>query len=189
MSAQQGNTASSVRPTISDVQSIRKRAREKIEDGAVTSSYPADKQEIVRLLNDALATELVCVLRYKRHFYVARGIRAKTVAAEFLEHSHEEEGHADKLAERIVQLGGDPDFNPASLTTRSHAEYHDGTKLGDMVRADLVAERIAIESYREVIAYVGDRDSTTRRMLEEILASEEQHADDLVDMLQDLPKD
>jgi bacterioferritin len=174
---------------MSDVKAIRDRAREQIEDGAVTSSYPEDKKTIVRLLNEALATELVCVLRYKRHYYVARGTRAKMVAAEFLEHAIEEQGHADKLAERIVQLGEDPDFNPANLTTRSHAEYHDGTKLADMVRADLIAERIAIESYREMIAYVGDRDSTTRRLLEDILAAEEQHADDLADMLRDLPKD
>jgi bacterioferritin len=172
-------------PAISNVQSLRKRARAQIENGAVTASYPQDKARIVELLNEALATELVCVLRYRRHYFVARGIRAKTVAAEFMEHSVEEQGHADKLAERIVQLGAEPDFNPAVLTERSHAEYHGGTRLADMVRADLIAERIAIESYREMILYMGDRDPTTRRLLEEILAVEEQHADDLVDMLQD----
>lgn len=172
-------------PAISNVQSLRKRARAQIENGAVTASYPEDKARIVELLNEALATELVCVLRYRRHYFVARGIRAKTVAAEFMEHSMEEQGHADKLAERIVQLGAEPDFNPAVLTERSHAEYHGGTRLADMVRADLIAERIAIESYREMILYMGDRDPTTRRLLEEILAVEEQHADDLVDLLQD----
>jgi bacterioferritin len=176
-------------PAISDVQSLRKRARAQIENGAVTASYPADKARIVELLNEALATELVCVLRYRRHYFVARGIRAKTVAVEFMEHSVEEQGHADRLAERIVQLGAEPDFNPATLTERSHAEYHDGTQLMDMVRADLVAERIAIESYREMILYMGDRDPTTRRLLEEILAVEEQHADDLVDLLQDKTDD
>lgn len=175
-------------PKISDVLVIRQRARENLEDGAVTSSYPDDKDAIVALLNSALATELVCVLRYRRHHFVSRGIRGKTAAVEFLEHSHQEQGHADQLAERIVQLGGDPDLNPATLVTRSHAEYHEGTKLGDMIRADLIAERIAIDSYREMIAYVGDRDPTTRRLLESILAMEEKHADDLVDLLQDLPK-
>lgn len=140
-------------------------------------------------MNEALATELVCVLRYRRHYYVARGVRAKTVAKEFLEHSKEELTHADQIAARLVQLGADPDFNPASLTTRSHAEYHEGTKLGDMVRANLIAERVAIESYREMIAYLGDRDPTTRRMLEEILAMEEKHADELADLLEDLPKE
>ena len=176
-------------PRLSDVLTLRKRARAQIEKGAVTASYPKDKDTIVRLLNEALATELVCMLRYRRHYYVTRGVRAKTVAVEFLEHSHQEQGHADKLAERIVQLGADPDFNPAGLVANSHAEYHDGTKLADMVRADLVAERIAIESYREMISYVGDRDPTTRRLLEEILAVEEQHADDLVDMMHDLPNE
>ncbi len=176
-------------PLISDVPSLRKRARAQIENGAVTASYPEDKDRIVQLLNEALATELVCVLRYRRHYFVARGIRAKTVAVEFMEHSVEEQGHADKLAERIVQLGADPDFNPAVLTERSHAEYHEGTRLVDMVRADLIAERIAIESYREMIMYVGDRDPTTRRLLEDILAVEEQHADDLVDMLHDQTDD
>jgi len=185
MGRQNGGTL----PKISDVTVIRQRARENLEDGAVTSSYPEDKDAIVALLNVALATELVCVLRYRRHHYVSRGIRAKTVATEFLEHSQQEQVHADQLAERIVQLGADPDFNPAHLAARSHAEYHEGTKLGDMVRADLIAERVAIDSYREMIAYVGDRDSTTRRLLESILAMEEQHADDLVDMLRDLPKD
>jgi bacterioferritin len=166
---------------------LRKRARLHIEDGAVTESYPDDIDAIVKLLNEALATELVCVLRYRRHYYVARGVRAKTVANEFLEHSKEEQAHADQIAARIVQLGADPDFNPASLTARSHAEYHEGTKLGDMIKADLIAERVAIESYREMIAYMGDRDPTTRRLLEEILAMEEKHADDLADLLEDLP--
>lgn len=151
--------------------------------GAVTASYPEDKASIVKLLNEALATELVCVLRYKRHYYTTKGIRAKVAAAEFLEHALEEQQHADWLAERIVQLGEDPDLNPATLAPRSHAEYHDGTGLKDMLQANLIAERIAIESYKEAITYVGDRDPTTRRLLEQILASEEHHAEDLVDLL------
>ncbi|MEO8223486.1 MAG: ferritin-like domain-containing protein [Gammaproteobacteria bacterium] len=170
---------------LSTVASIRRRARKDINEGAITPSYPADKATIVRLLNEALATELVCVLRDKRHYYVTKGIRAKVAATEFLEHAAEEQQHADWLAERIVQLGEDPDFNPGTLTARSHAEYHDGTRLNDMLQADLVAERIAIESYREAITYVGDRDPTTRRLLETILASEEHHAEDLVDLLAD----
>jgi bacterioferritin len=188
MTSENAQRIRSAHPAMSDVASLRRRASLQIEDGAVTSNYPDDKAEIVRLLNEALATELVCVLRYRRHFYVARGVRAKTVAVEFLEHSQHELVHADRLAERIVQLGENPDFSPTTLTARSHAEYH-GTTLGAMVRADLIAERVAIESYREMIAYVGDRDSTTRRLLEDILAIEEKHADDLVDMLRDLPKD
>lgn len=173
------------RPTLSDVATLRERARQQISEGAITPSYPPDKDAIVKLLNDALATELVCVLRYKRHYYVTKGIRAKVAAAEFLEHANEEQSHADMLAERIVQLGADPDLNPSTLTSRSHAEYHEGTDLRSMLEADLVAERIAIESYREAIAYVGDRDPTTRRLFEEILASEEHHAEDLVDLLAD----
>ena len=168
---------------LSTTAEIRQRARKNIQDGAITSSYPDDKATIVRLLNEALATELVCVLRYKRHYYTTKGIRAKVAAAEFLEHAREEQAHADQIAERIVQLGEDPDLDPATLVARSHAEYHAGTKLRDMLEADLVAERIAIESYREAIAYVGDRDPTTRRVFEEILAAEEHHAEDLVDLL------
>ena len=168
---------------LSSVKELRAHARKNLDDGAVTASYPDDKAAIVKLLNEALATELVCVLRYKRHYYTTKGIRAKVAAAEFLEHALEEQQHADWLAERIVQLGADPDLNPQTLATRSHAEYHDGTRLKDMLEANLVAERIAIESYKEAITYVGDRDPTTRRLFEQILASEEHHAEDLVDLL------
>ncbi len=172
---------------ISDIAAIRERARKHIRDGAVTSSYPEDRETIVKLLNEALATELVCVLRYKRHYYTTHGIRAKVAAEEFLEHAHQEQEHADQIAERIVQLGAEPDFNPETLTSRSHAEYHDGTDLRAMLEADLIAERIAIESYREMINYIGDRDTTTRRMLVDILAVEEEHAEDLVDLLEEKP--
>ena len=141
---------------------------------------------MVKLLNEALATELVCVLRYKRHFFMASGINAQSVAAEFLEHANEEQAHADEIAQRIVQLGGAPNFSPEGLASRSHAEYVEGENLIDMIREDLVAERIAIDSYREMIAYLGSKDSTTRRMLEGILAMEEQHADDLVGLLEEM---
>lgn len=168
---------------LSTTAEIRSRARKNLRDGAITASYPDDKATIVRLLNEALATELVCVLRYKRHYFTTKGIRAKVAAAEFLEHAREEQQHADQIAERIVQLGEDPDLDPSTLAARSHAEYHAGTNLKDMLEANLIAERIAIESYREAISYVGERDPTTRRMLEEILATEEHHAEDLVDLL------
>ncbi|MEO8062053.1 MAG: ferritin-like domain-containing protein [Pseudomonadota bacterium] len=175
---------------ISDLTELRKRARERMMKGAVTPSYPeADRMAIVGLLQTALATELVCVLRYKRHYFVAHGIRAKFVSAEFLEHAKEEQAHADQISERIVQLGEDPDLNPATLLSRSHAEYDESTSLRSMLEADLYAERIAIESYREMVNFIGQRDSTTRRMLESILAQEEEHAEDLVDLLEDLPKD
>ena len=175
---------------ISDLSVLRQRARDNMMKGAVTSSYPeADRLAIVALLQTALATELVCVLRYKRHYFVTHGIRAKFVSAEFLEHAKEEQAHADKIAERIVQLGEDPDLNPATLLSRSHAEYDNETSLRKMLECDLVAERIAIESYREMVNFIGQKDSTTRRMLESILAQEEEHAEDLVDLLEDLPKD
>jgi bacterioferritin len=175
---------------ISDLSTLRSRAREQMMKGAVTPSYPeADRLAIVALLQTALATELVCVLRYKRHYFVTHGIRAKFVSAEFKEHAAEEQEHADKIAERIVQLGEDPDLNPATLLSRSHAEYDESTSLRAMLEADLFAERIAIESYREMANFIGQRDSTTRRMLESILAQEEEHAEDLVDLLEDLPKD
>lgn len=170
---------------LDDVATLRQRAREGICEGAVTASYPEDKDVIVRLLNEALATELVCVLRYKRHYYATRGLSAQAAAAEFLEHAREEQDHADSIAERIVQLGENPDLNPLTLADRSHAEYHDGTGLREMLEADLVAERVAIESYRQMIAYIGDRDPTTRRLLESVLAAEEEHADDLTDLLGD----
>jgi bacterioferritin len=172
---------------LTDVQTLRKRARLHIDEGAVTAGYDADRKTVLKLLNDALATEILCVLRYRRHHFMAKGIDAKSVADEFLAHSNEEQGHADLLAERIVQLGGEPDFSPDSLSSRSHAEYVEGESLVGMIKEDLVAERIAIESYRDMIQYLGDKDSTTRRMLETILAVEEEHADDLSALLDDSP--
>lgn len=168
---------------IENVKAIRKRARQHIEDGAVTDTYRADRNAIVSLLNDALATELVCALRYKRHYFMATGVDAKPAAAEFLEHANEELAHADALAARIVQLGGEPDFSPTQLAARSHCEYVPGTSLREMMREDLVAERIAIDTYGQIIRFIGDDDPTTRRMLEEILANEEEHADELATML------
>jgi bacterioferritin len=168
---------------LTDVEELRRRARQHIEDGAVTSSYGADRATVTRILNDALATEIVCVLRYKRHYFMAQGIHATAVAQEFLEHATEEQGHADRIAERITQIGGEPNFNPEGLASRSHSEYVEGDTLIDMIREDLVAERIAIESYGEIVRYLGDRDITSRRMMEEILANEEEHADDLQNLL------
>ncbi|MDE2210160.1 MAG: bacterioferritin [Betaproteobacteria bacterium] len=172
---------------LTDTQTLRRNARQHVDDGAVTAGYAADRESVVKLLNDALATEIVCVLRYRRHYFMARGIDSQSVAAEFLAHSNEEQGHADQIAERIVQLGGEPDFSPGSLAGRSHAEYVAGNTLVDMIREDLVAERIAIDSYRDAIRYLGGDDPTTRRMLEGILAMEEEHADDLADLLQCFP--
>jgi bacterioferritin len=175
---------------ISDLTALRKRARDQIMRGAVTPSFAeSDRKAIVELLNTALATEIVCVLRYKRHYYATHGIRAKFVSAEFLEHAKEEQAHADQIAERIVQLGEDPDLNPATLLSRAHSEYDEETSLRAMLEADLGAERIAIESYREMITFIGARDPTSRRLMEAILAQEEEHAEDLVDLLEDLPKD
>lgn len=168
---------------LTDIQTIRQRARKHIEDGAVTAGYKADRATVIKLLNEALATEIVCVLRYKRHFYMASGISADAVAQEFLQHANEEQQHADQIAARIVQLGGAPNFSPEGLATRSHAEYVEGETLVEMIREDLVAERIAIDSYREMVEYLGANDSTTRRMLEGILAMEEEHADDLAGLL------
>jgi len=168
---------------LTDIQTLRQRARQHIEKGAVTEGYTADLDTVIRILNEALATEIVCVLRYKRHYYMATGIHAQAVAAEFLEHANEEQGHADQIAERITQLGGAPNFNPDGLTSRSHAEYVEGESLMDMIKEDLVAERIAIDSYREMAQYFGQRDSTSRGMIERILAVEEKHADDLVNLL------
>ena len=172
---------------LTDVNTLRKHARKDIDEGAVTSGYGADRAEVIKLLNDALATEIVCVLRYRRHHFMAKGIQSKSIADEFLVHSNEEQAHADQLAERIVQLGGEPDFSPDTLTGRSHAEYVTGAALADMIKEDLVAERIAIDSYREFIQYLGDRDSTTKRMLPSILAVEEEHADELADLLEKGP--
>lgn len=173
---------------LTDVKTLRAQARKHIEEGAVTAGYSADRAAVLKLLNAALATEIVCVLRYRRHHFMARGIDAKSTADEFLAHSNEEQGHADRLAERIVQLGGEPDFAPDGLTGRSHAEYVAGHSLVEMIREDLVAERIAIDSYRELIQYLGHQDPTTSHMLREILAVEEKHADELADLLEGLPK-
>lgn len=174
---------------MTDVQTLRQRARQHIEEGAVTAGYNADRNMVVKLLNDSLATEIVCVLRYRRHYFMARGIHSQAIADEFLEHSNEELVHADQIAERIVQLGGEPNFSPDGLVSRSHAEYVEGVSLPDMIKEDLVAERIAIDSYRDFITYLGNQDSTTKRMLESILAVEEEHADDLADLLQGMPGD
>jgi bacterioferritin len=172
---------------ITDTPTLRKRARQHVDDGSVTAGYSADREKVVQLLNDSLATELVCVLRYRRHHFMARGIHSQSVAQEFLDHSNEEQGHADEIAERIVQLGGAPDFAPDGLTRRSHAEYVEGNTLASMIREDLVAERIAIDSYRDLIAYLAEDDPTTRRMIEGILAIEEEHADELADLLVAFP--
>ena len=173
-------------PFLTDVQTLRARARAHIENGAVTAGYLAQRETVVKLLNEALATEIVCVLRYRRHHFMAQGINAQSVAAEFLVHANEEQQHADQIAARIVQLGGEPDFSPEGLLTRSHAEYVEGKDLVEMIKEDLVAERIAIDSYREMVAWLGNNDSTTRRMLEGILAMEEEHADDLAGMLAEM---
>ena len=174
------------KPFLTDIKTLRERARKHIENGAVTEGYTADRGTVIKLLNEALATELVCVLRYKRHYFMANGIHADSVAAEFLEHANDEQGHADQIAARIVQLGGEPNFNPEGLLTRSHAEYVEGDTLTDMIKEDLVAERIAIDSYREMVRYFGNDDPTSRRMIEGILAVEEEHADDLVSLLGEL---
>ena len=170
-----------------DTQTLRRHAREHLEQGAVTASYTADRDTVLRLLNEALATELVCVLRYRRHHFMARGIVSKNIADEFMQHANEELANADQLSARIVQLGGEQDLAPDGLTSRSHAEYVQGSSLADMIAENLVAERIAIDSYREFIQYLGDRDPTTSKMLKDILAVEEEHADELSDLLNDLP--
>lgn len=176
-------------PFFTDIKTLRERARQHIEKGAVTPGYHADRNTAIQLLNQALATEIVCVLRYKRHYFMASGIHAQSVADEFLEHAGEEQVHADQIARRIVQLGGEPDLSPQGLLSRSHSEYVEGESLGSMIREDLVAERVAIDSYREMIAYFGDHDPTSRRLMEEVLAKEEEHADDLVNLLEQLPED
>lgn len=176
-------------PFVTDIQELRKRARQHMEQGAVTSAYKADRETVIRILNEVLATEIVCVLRYKRHYYMATGIHAQAVAEEFLEHAKEEQEHADIAAERITQLGGEPNFNPEGLATRSHSQYVEGKSLLDMVREDLVAERIAVDSYNEIIRYLGEDDVTTRRAMEKILGKEEEHADDMKKLLETLSKD
>lgn len=169
---------------LSDVTQLRARAREHLEQGAVTSGYRADRGKVLQMLNEALATELVCVLRYKRHHFMAQGIFSEPASQEFAQHALQEQQHADRLASRIVQLGGEPDFCPDTLSARSHAQYVEGRTLTEMLRENLVAERIAIDSYREMILFIGDADSTTRRMLEDILAVEEEHAEDLLSLLE-----
>jgi bacterioferritin len=169
---------------LTDIKTLRERARLKIEEGPITSAYGADRERVIEVLNEALATEIVCVLRYKRHYFTARGIHSQAVAAEFLQHATEEQGHADQIALRITQLQGEPNFDPDGLTTRSHAQYDASTTIAEMLKEDLIAERIAIESYSEVIRWLGDNDVTTRRMLETILAVEEEHADDLLNLME-----
>jgi len=172
------------KPAMTDVKTLR--ARKNIDRGAITEGYTADRETVIRLLNEALATEIVCVLRYKRHYFMASGINAQSVAGEFLQHANEEQAHADQIAQRIVQLGGEPNLSPEGLSGRSHSEYMEGKSLLDMIKEDLIAERIAIDSYREMIQYLGNDDPTTRRMLEGILAMEEEHADDLVSLIEEL---
>lgn len=176
----------SAKPFVSDIETIRRRAREHIERGAVTGGYRADRGVVVEILNQALATEIVCVLRYKRHYFMASGIHAKGVAEEFLEHAGEEQAHADQIAARIVQLGGAPNLSPEGMLSRAHSEYVEGETLTEMLQEDLIAERIAIDTYREIIAFLGNDDPTTRRMLEEILAKEEEHAEDLSSLLENI---
>ena len=183
------STQQTRQPFVSDIQELRRRARAHMENGAVTDAYKADRETVIRILNEVLATEIVCVLRYKRHYYMATGIHAQGVAEEFLEHAKEEQSHADIAAERITQLGGEPDFNPEILAKRSHSQYVEGKSLLDMVREDLVAERIAVESYNEIIRYLGDNDPTTRIAMEQILSKEEEHADDMKKLLETLSKD
>lgn len=181
--AKASNSARTATAGIDSTATLRANARKNIDKGAVTQSYSADKATVIKLLNDALATEYVCVLRYYRHYFMASGMLADSIKSEFLEHAKQEQAHAHKIAERIVQLGGEPDLNPDTLTERSHAEYQEGKDLRDMVKEDLIAERIAIDSYRQMINYIGDRDTTTKRLLEGILEQEEEHADEFADLL------
>lgn len=182
--ARASNTSPSARiDGISDRQTLRERARKNIKDGAITDSYSADRKVVIKLLNDALATELVCVLRYKRHHFTAKGMASPAIADEFMVHAQEETAHSDKIAERIVQLGGEPDYSPATLLQRSHADYDENLDLKAMVRANLVAERVAVETYRQMIDLIGDKDPTTRRLLEDVLRDEEEHADEMADLL------
>ena len=181
--------ATADKPFLSDVSELRRRARKHIEEGAVTEGYRANRETVIKLLNEALATEIVCVLRYKRHYFMAQGIHSDPIASEFLQHANEEQGHADSIAGRIVQLGGAPNFSPDGLLMRSHSEYVEGTTLVDMIKEDLVAERVAIDSYTEMIRYIGENDITTCRLMESILAVEEEHANDLSSFLEDMDKD
>ncbi|MBU6416822.1 MAG: bacterioferritin [Xanthomonadaceae bacterium] len=176
--------ATKEKPFLTDIKTIRKRARQHMQQGAVTASYTLDRGTVLKLLNEALATEIICVLRYKAHAYMASGINAKSVAAEFMEHAGEEQQHADQIAERITQLDGDPNFSPEGMQTRSHSEFVVPDDLAAMIEENLVAERIAIDSYREIINYVGDQDTTTKRLLEGILAMEEEHAEDMKTLME-----
>src|SRR2546428_10306351 len=178
--------ATADKPFLSDVTELRRRARKHIEEGAVTEGYRADRETVIKLLNEALATEIVCVLRYRRHYFMAAGIHSQAVADEFLEHANEEQQHGDRIAERIRQLGGAPDFNPQGLLTRSHAQYVEGSSLIDMIKEDLIAERIAIESYMEMIRYFGDNHPTSRRLIEDVLEQEEEHGDGMATLLETL---
>jgi bacterioferritin len=176
-----------MKPFVSDIEKIRARARDHIGEGAVTSGYKADRAQVIKVLNEVLATEIVCMLRYKRHYFAAQGIDSDPVREEFLQHAKEESDHADKVAQRIVQLNGEPDYEPEGLATRSHSQYVEGDDLVSMIKEDLVAERIAIETYSEIVRWLGDSDPTTRRVIEEILAREEEHAEDLVTLLAKVP--
>lgn len=180
------NTTDAPISVLTDIKTLRQRARQNVEEGAVTAGYGADRGAIIKLLNEALATELVCVLRYKRHYFMAKGIHAESVKSEFLQHAKEEMAHADRLAKRITELGGEPDFSPDGLSSRSHAEYIPGDSLVDMIKENLIAERIAIESYREMVTFLANNDPTTQRMIKEILAVEEEHADDMASLLEGL---
>ncbi|MBP1475288.1 hypothetical protein J7I44_13320 [Frateuria sp. MAH-13] len=174
------------KPFLTDIEAIRKRAREHIDQGAITAGYTADRETVIKLLNEALATEIVCTLRYKYHYYMASGIHSQAVKAEFLEHAQQEQEHADRIAERITQLDGKPNFNPDGLLSRAHADYAEGADLLDMIKEDLIAERIAIDTYRAIIEYIGSDDPTTRRIMEEVLAQEEEHAEDMATLLAQL---
>jgi bacterioferritin len=175
------------KPFVVDIKALRERARNHMLDGAVTKSYGGNTETACKILNEALATELVCVLRYKRHYFMAKGIHSGSVKAEFLQHAGEEQAHADRIAERIVQLGGSPNFSPEGLLSRSHSEYAEGASLRDMIEEDLIAERVAIDSYKEIAAYFAPFDTTTRQMIEEIQAVEEEHADDMAELLDQFP--
>jgi bacterioferritin len=174
------------KPFLTDIEAIRRRAREHLDQGAITAGYSADRETVIKLLNEALATEIVCILRYKYHYYMASGIHSQAVKAEFLEHAQQEQEHADRIAERITQLDGKPNFNPEGLLSRAHADYAEGVDLVDMIREDLIAERIAIDTYRAIVEYIGTDDPTTRRIMEEVLAQEEEHAEDMATLLAQL---
>jgi len=188
ISVREGAVMAVKQPFLTDIKTIRKRARQHMNDGAMTPGYKADREKVIDILNEALATEIVCVLRYKYHYYMASGIHSQAVAAEFLQHANEEQAHADRIAERITQLEGAPNFSPDGLSLRAHSEYVEGEDLVDMIKENLVAERIAIETYSEIIRYLGNDDPTTRRLMEEILAQEEEHAEDMSTLLEELGK-